>query len=247
VTEDAPQTGGMPRSPWNVGDIVKATLLAVLCIGISIVAVLGAGFVLRLAGIHVQDTRVAMNVTLTVAQNVAFLVGIWAFGLRKYGGGIERLGLRPFGASAGCSYAAFALLLSLGFSVVYSIVLEGAGRHVETTQVLPLFGGGLFGFAVTLTIASGIVPFAEEMFFRGFLFPGLARRFGFAVGAVLSAVLFGAAHLNVDSFLPLSFFGLVLALLYSVTGSIYPGIVMHSVNNSIALLFAFLVETGALQ
>jgi hypothetical protein len=171
-------------------------------------------------------------------------VSVWVFGLRKHKVGISRLGLRPFAAAAGCSYAAFALLLSFGFNVFYNLVTSGLDKTVQPTPVLPLFGGGLLGFGVALTIASGIVPFVEETFFRGFLFPGLARRFGFVAGVLISAVLFGAAHLNGDAFIPLSFFGVALALLYSATGSIYPSIVMHSVNNSIALLAAYLMQSG---
>ena len=246
MTDTPPQTGGIARSPWNVGDMIKAALLSGAFVVFSIVAVLGIGFLLRLADIRLQDSSVLIVVVMTVVQNVSVVAGVWAFGLRKYRASLGDLGLRPYTAGAGCSYAAFALLLSLSFNAFYSLVLGGAGRQIQPTPILPLFGGGLLGFAVVLTIASGIVPFAEEIFFRGFLFPGLARRFGFAAGAVLSAVFFGAAHMNADSFIPLSFFGLMLALLYGATGSIYPGIVMHSVNNSLALLAAYVLETGAL-
>jgi len=245
---DPAQASGVRATPWNVGDIVKAVVLAVVFIVLAVISVLAAGLALRFAGIQLGDSRVLLVVVLVLVQNIGLLLGVWAFGLRKHGAGLDRLGLRPYLAKMGCAYAAFALLLSFGFNVFYTVVVTGGlGREVTTTPVLPLFGGGLLGFGVALAIASGIVPFAEEIFFRGFLFPGLARRFGFAAGALLSAVVFGAAHLSGDSFIPLSFFGLVLALLYGATGSIFPGIMMHSINNSIALLAAFLVESGVLR
>ncbi len=246
MTNDAPEMDNVKNSPWNVGDIVKAILLSGILIVVAIAAVVGGGLLLRVVGIHLENSRVLIVVALVIVQNLAFAVSVWVFGLRKYGAGVARLGLQPFAAGAGCAYAAFALLLSFGFNAFYGVVTH-AGDQVQPPEVLPLFGGGLFGFALALFIASGLVPIVEETFFRGFLFPGLARRFGFAAGALLSAVLFGAAHLSGASFIPLSFFGLVLALLYGATGSIYPGIVMHSVNNSIALLATFFIEAGVLR
>jgi hypothetical protein len=139
-----------------------------------------------------------------------------------------------------------ALFVAFGFNFLYSLMVGGLGHTVEQTPVLPLFGEGLLGLAVALVIASIIVPFAEEILFRGYLFPGLMRRFGFMAGLLLSAILFGAAHGSPDAFVPLSFFGIILGLLYSATGSIYPGILLHSVNNSIALLAAYLLESGFL-
>lgn len=226
--------------------MARATLLALLIMAVSIVIMALAGYVLRMLGWSAGGGKALFTVATTIVQNVSFAVAIWVFGLRKHRVGVDKLGLRSFSAAAGCSYAAFALLLAFGFNAFYSVVTQTMDRPIEPTPILDYFGGGLTGFAVALTVASGIVPFVEEAFFRGFLFPSLARRFGLIIGIVISSALFGAAHLSGQTFLPLSFFGVVLALLYSATGSIYPGIMLHSVNNSIALLGAYMMEMGLL-
>lgn len=246
MTQTAQEAGNLPDVPWTISDMVRATLLALALIALGIVGVLGAGLALRFAGVRIDDNTAPVTVALTVLQNVSFAAALWAFALRKHRVGVHTLGLRPFGAAAGCSYAAFALLLAFGFNAFYSVVSNSMDRVVEPTPVLSYFGGGLAGFTIALVIASGVVPFVEEAFFRGFIFPSLARRFGLVIGVILSSALFGAAHLNGDAFLPLSFFGVVLALLYSATGSIYPGIMLHSVNNSVALLAAYMMELGLL-
>lgn len=236
-----------PVSPWGLRDIVSSVVLAVILIVAPLSLILIAAAILTATGVRLPQSRVALTVALIVLQNAAFMVGIWLFGLRRHKVGIDRLGLRPYLARTGCSYAAFAWLMSLGFNLFYSgVVTSVFGRRIEQTAVLPLFGGGLPGFALALVLAALLVPFVEEMFFRGFVFPGLARRFGRVAGVVLSGVLFGAAHLSPDSFIPLSFMGIVLSLLYSATGSLYPGIILHSINNSVALLAAFLSEAGLL-
>ncbi len=134
-------------------------------------------------------------------------------------------------------------MLVLLFNGLYSLLLAGAlGRPVQTTPVLPRFGGGLAGLSIALVLGSLVAPLVEETFFRGFLFAGLARRLGVPAGVLVSALIFAAVHLNVETVIPLSVFGAVLALLYYLTGSLYPSIVLHSVNNSLALLAAFVLE-----
>jgi uncharacterized protein len=78
----------------------------------------------------------------------------------------------------------------------------------------------------------------EEMFFRGLLFGGLRKRFNMYAAAAVSATVFGGLHATtgVSAVPPLIAFGFVLAVLYERTGSIGPGIIVHAVNNSLALV-----------
>jgi membrane protease YdiL (CAAX protease family) len=78
-------------------------------------------------------------------------------------------------------------------------------------------------------------PVAEEIFFRGFLFAGLRRRFGFWVGASISAVLFGLSHAGDGAVLvPLLFvFGVGAAYLYDRRGSLVAPIAAHAMFNVI--------------
>jgi membrane protease YdiL (CAAX protease family) len=79
---------------------------------------------------------------------------------------------------------------------------------------------------------------SEEVCFRGMLFGGLRERMPRLAAALLSAVVFGALHAvtGLSAVPPLIAFGFILALLYEKTGSIVPGIVLHMLNNSAALL-----------
>ena len=67
---------------------------------------------------------------------------------------------------------------------------------------------------------------------------GLRRPHWAGAAALLSAAVFGALHAltGVSAVPPLIAFGFVLALLYEKTGSIVPGILLHALNNSVALL-----------
>jgi membrane protease YdiL (CAAX protease family) len=87
---------------------------------------------------------------------------------------------------------------------------------------------------------------AEELFFRGFIFgtlrrmhvPLAGRELGPWIAAVVTGILFGLAHTgsaNSEYLIPLGFLGFVLCLVRWRTGSLYPGMALHSANNSLAL------------
>jgi membrane protease YdiL (CAAX protease family) len=91
-----------------------------------------------------------------------------------------------------------------------------------------------------------VAPVAEEFFFRGFLFGALSRwrltvagrPVGIVVAAVVVGLLFGLAHTGSASpeyLIPLAFLGFVLCLLRWRTGSLYPCMALHSLNNCLAL------------
>ncbi|HEU0250899.1 MAG TPA: CPBP family intramembrane glutamic endopeptidase, partial [Solirubrobacteraceae bacterium] len=82
-----------------------------------------------------------------------------------------------------------------------------------------------------------IAPIGEEMLFRGYVFPSLAKWRGWVLGAVITGALFGAVHVGsapVVYLVPLGVLGFLLCALYRQTGSIYPCIATHALNNSIA-------------
>ena len=82
-----------------------------------------------------------------------------------------------------------------------------------------------------------VAPIAEEFFFRGFFFGALRNWKGPLPAAILTGLVFGAIHVGSAEaafLLPLAFFGFTLCLLRERTGSLYPGIALHCVNNSLA-------------
>ena len=91
-----------------------------------------------------------------------------------------------------------------------------------------------------------VAPMAEEFFFRGFLF-GVLRRMRIQVGgrelgpwvaAVIVGLLFGLAHFDSaqpEFLIPLGFLGFVLCIVRWKTGSLYPCMALHAINNCIAL------------
>jgi membrane protease YdiL (CAAX protease family) len=101
----------------------------------------------------------------------------------------------------------------------------------------------LAGVAVFVCV---VAPIAEEFFFRGFIF-GVLRRMRIVVGgrdlgtwmaALITGIVFGLAHTGSalsQDLIPLGFLGFVLCVLRWKTGSLYPCMALHSLNNALAL------------
>jgi membrane protease YdiL (CAAX protease family) len=135
----------------------------------------------------------------------------------------------------------------IGYGAVNILYSQIVGIHGN--EKLPKeFGvtnstAALVGAAVFVCV---IAPIAEEVFFRGFIFGALRRwRVEFAgrdmstwVAAVITAILFALAHgasAPGRYLVPLGFLGFVLCMLRWRTRSLYPGMALHSINNSLAL------------
>ena len=86
-------------------------------------------------------------------------------------------------------------------------------------------------------------PIFEEWLFRGVILAGLLRRYSPANAIMWSAVIFSIIHLNPAQSIGAFFLGLALGWLFYRTGSLWPGIVVHFVNNAFSSLVFLSDET----
>jgi uncharacterized protein len=107
---------------------------------------------------------------------------------------------------------------------------------------------GPLAFALVLIFAGIVAPVVEELFFRGFLFGMYRRRKPLWMAYVFSSLLFTVLHLMPGQMNPSQMAGLsvgifllamLLAWLYQRTGSLYPGMLAHAVNNTTGLILFY--------
>jgi uncharacterized protein len=193
----------------------------------SIVAVIGHS-----AGSSLSHPTPAVSLTGDLVFDLAFVGAALYFGF-------TRVSLkRGAGAVAAAGVAYYVL------TAIYAAVFKLHGNDKLPSEL----GAGKSTAAL---IAAGVfvcvvAPVAEEFFFRGFLF-GVLRRWhirvagreiGTWLAAVVTGILFGLAHTGSASavyLVPLGFLGFVLCLVRWKTGSLYPCMALHSINNSLAL------------
>jgi sodium transport system permease protein len=138
-------------------------------------------------------------------------------------------------------------LRQVGFSTLRPEHLKQLGEAVaQWREISPVY----------LVVVLALVPaLVEELFFRGFLLGALDEDGKSPVRAVVgSAVLFALFHLLVSNAIaverlpPSLLLGLLLGWLAYRAGSIWPGVLLHLLNNSFIVLLGYyeptLVEKG---
>jgi membrane protease YdiL (CAAX protease family) len=127
-------------------------------------------------------------------------------------------------------------VIVLGVILVFEglwALLAGGFSNVEEDAELSTAATLMILFAVAVT-----APIVEELAFRGYLFPALTGWRGPWVGAALTAILFGAAHIASSPLVALpalAVFGFGACLLYWFTGSLLPCVGLHAANNAIVM------------
>lgn len=141
-----------------------------------------------------------------------------------------------------------AMLLPIRLLVVFLVLGIPTTETTPADAQLTVVDNWLWlALMVFLFTAVVLAPLTEELVFRAVLY-GWMRRAGGMVGAALvSGILFGLAHLDVRMALANSIMGVVLALVYERSRSLWVPIAMHFVNNLITggLLFIALVLVAA--
>lgn len=74
-------------------------------------------------------------------------------------------------------------------------------------------------------------PLSEEVIFRGYIYPVFKKFAGMSLAILFSGALFAVVHNNLAALLPLFVLGMVLAILYEATGSLWMPIAVHLVFN----------------
>jgi membrane protease YdiL (CAAX protease family) len=222
-----PPKFSFPYANWGPKAAVLGVLLA-----------LGTGIMLGIPAVIVDnpgngDLSTAANVIVQLATALGFLlvpmVIAARWGASSVGQALHRLGVRRFRPSA-FKWMAAAVGAYLVFAAVYTAVFG----EPEQKDIAEGFGA----VPIQVLLIAVAAPVSEEVCFRGMLFGGLRERLPRLAAALLSAAIFGGLHAitGISAVPPLIAFGVILALLYEKTGSIVPGIILHMLNNSAALL-----------
>jgi membrane protease YdiL (CAAX protease family) len=222
-----PPRRGFPYVTWGPG-----TALIGLFVALSAQSVF-SGVIVAVEGTDGEgDPSTAASVVLQgifAIGLIATAIVIASMGRVPWREALRHLGLRRFARSAWL-YMAAAVGVYLVFAAVY-VALVGEPDQEDIAEAF-----GSLPFQILLIAIAA--PISEEIFFRGMVFGGMRQRMPLLLAALVSAVIFGLLHAfsGISAVPPLIAFGFILALLYEKTGSVVPGILLHMLNNSAALL-----------
>ncbi|GHF79840.1 CPBP family intramembrane glutamic endopeptidase [Thalassotalea marina] len=89
--------------------------------------------------------------------------------------------------------------------------------------------------ATYLLLTIIITPVVEEIFFRGFLFQWMSSNRPVWLAAIVSSIMFGVSHIVPPQAIAAAVLSLVIIVLFVCSGSIWPAIVAHVVNNTLSV------------
>ena len=216
--------------PWTGRDVVAATVAVIA--GVVAVLILMKLSIALFDGIDADDLR---PWALVFVEGLMVLA-VWVFAVRRRGASMSSLGFRPTGSRATYVWPLAVLIASLASTALYAAAVSGLGLDLLEPPELTedLFGTGLERTATVLAIVVW-GPFAEELFFRGFVLAALVAPLGPARAAVVSSALFAVAHVSIGVVVPIFLTGLMLSWLYLRTRSIWPPITAHALQNFVAV------------
>lgn len=96
---------------------------------------------------------------------------------------------------------------------------------------------------LTFAVVALTPAICEEMLFRGFLFSAFRGRHKIVVSVLLTAVIFGVYHMSIVRFFTTALLGAALAVIVYYSDSIFPAMMMHAINNGIAVLQMYHPDT----
>jgi len=229
-----PPHGEPPASPptepqWPVwaGFVALVAVFFVANIGYSLVA--------GLSGADADDTPAWLDLAAALILQASLIAGAliaaslvkpvhpWQFGLTS----------ARFWPAVGWSVLGMVVfyLLAAAWVAIIGEPEQSTAEDIGADESnLALLGAGVM-FVV-------IAPVAEELFFRGFFYGSLRSRLNPVFAAIVCGVVFGSIHAltGLEAVPILIALGIIFCLVREVTGSLYPCIALHALNNTFAYI-----------
>lgn len=117
------------------------------------------------------------------------------------------------------------------------------GFNIDQVQDIPFSNlSQQYEYLLAFVSLVVLVPFAEEILFRGYLFGKLKKYIPVWVAVILTSVIFGILHNNLNVAIDVFALSIVLCVMRQITGSIWPSILLHMAKNGIAFYFLFIYK-----
>lgn len=213
--------GGVP-SASDTWFVVALTIVLVLYAGSMLQLRFGLGGVF---GTQLIILLVPLAVVLYTKKDIRLTYGFQNTGAVSFlGAFFVILGMYPINIVV--SYALISLFPQSSDNVV--------------TAFSTIMDGNIVSVFLVIAVAPAI---CEEMLFRGLIYHSMKARYRVSTAIVIVAVLFGIYHMSLVKFIPTGLLGLVLCYVVYKTGSIYPSMMMHFINNAASVMASYYPET----
>ncbi|MGE6486885.1 CPBP family glutamic-type intramembrane protease [Paenisporosarcina sp. NPDC076898] len=214
-------------------------------IGLLILLSIVFGFIFGVLSIFIPNGDEFVEAGITLVLYVVAPVLFFRHHFRKQGRSVREVVFKE---------GAVEWLPSLLGIVVISIAFSLSIFWLQLFALYPLFPGFVdfllepipmpenpVYLGIMLISIAVIGPIAEEFIFRGVLLHRMMKKTSMWGGIIISSILFGILHADVfGAFI----FGVIASLLYIKTRNLLIPILMHIINNSIAVIWMYVAPTS---
>jgi len=217
------------------------TKIAFSIVFISLISAFFAGALVIGAGLSQPDSQQKIYNLLSFVVGQSFmLLPLLYFLIIKKEPIIDRLRIRAIKKDV----VFYTFLLSIGVVIlsdeldrIVNIIWPAPDYILDLNNLLQ--PESTLGFILLVLAIVVIAPIGEELLFRGFLQQILEQSWNDTTRSILvTALVFAVIHMNAYWFIQIYFLGILLGFLAWKTKSVIPSLILHSVNNGLALTFA---------
>ena len=133
-------------------------------------------------------------------------------------------------------------ILNVFVAAFFNSILQAFGYSFSSSSS----SGGSYPFwlfIVNLIMTAVLPAICEETAHRGMLLKSMST-FGYKKAIIISALLFGLLHLNIEQFFYATIIGLYLGYISVLCDTIYPAMIVHFMNNAIGVLMSYATANG---
>lgn len=247
--------------PWQWQDIGKAILFVLISSTILMLVIMGIAMGMG----TISDETFGLVATPIFVMGLGIygivIVAVYLFAIRRDLNDATRIGQSVAERWALLGWRTFEvkwiwLLLPLlfvqfaGMSIANLLfVAPFVDSDYENPQIEAITGGGALSNSdlfLLMILVAVVAPFAEELFFRGMLYPLLRQRWSMWPAIVINGLLFSLIHLLPPLLPGLFVVGMVLAWVRERSGSLIPCIMLHALQNGVVLWGIYQLANGAI-
>jgi membrane protease YdiL (CAAX protease family) len=222
-----------PADRWPAWFGLAGFVGALAITGVVITLLAGLAHAL---GVDLDPAPPEFVLVSTLAQDVALVGAAFVLASLTARPTAAQFGLRPLARGRLLASTALAAVTFAGATAVWTALVGDTGQQSVLDRLGTRESTSLLVSGAVLIIV--VAPVTEELFFRGFFYRALRNRLPAWAAIVVVAAVFGAIHYDGGDSMPalplLAALGALFCVLYEWTGSLYPAIALHTVNNTLA-------------
>ena len=216
---------------WNIK--IELLIVAISTIILVYGAVPLVIAIKRYMKLSLATVEILQIVTAVIALAVLYL-GIKKWGSIKYGYSIEDASLKRF--TIGIFGATAVSLLFSYIAYIVDMVVDNDLIN-QSNIISNIAEYGTADKVLYFLTAAAVAPIAEEILFRGTLFPSLQKAMSLNKAAVVTAMIFGVLHgTSLATIVDAAGIGLLMCYVYAAGRNLVECILIHGSYNGVAVL-----------